>query len=120
MNNRLRRITANCLALSILLLSAASSSAQDRLKTMPGYEQYQKMSREIPGSVKTGALIVKWIEGGKAFEYQKEGKELSLRCSLQKFRRGNAGRRRYSTPSTSGSRRRPCARSPVRLSRFSR
>jgi dipeptidyl-peptidase-4 len=41
---------------------------------MPGYEQYQKMSREIPGSVKMGSLAVVWKDGGKAFEYRKDGK----------------------------------------------
>jgi dipeptidyl-peptidase-4 len=50
------------------------TSAQDRLKTMPGYEQYQKMSGEIPGSVKSGALSVVWKDGGQAFEYRKDGK----------------------------------------------
>lgn len=50
------------------------SSAQDRLKTMPGYEQYQKMSKEATGSVKMGTLAVKWKDGGKAFEYSKDGK----------------------------------------------
>ena len=52
----------------------ATTNAQDRLKTMPGYEQYQKMSREIPGSVKLGALSVVWKDGGQAFEYRKDGK----------------------------------------------
>jgi dipeptidyl-peptidase-4 len=51
-----------------------NASAQDRLKTMPGYEQHQKMSREIPGSVKQGALSVVWKNDGQAFEYRKDGK----------------------------------------------
>ncbi len=34
--------------------------AQDRLKAMPGYDQYQKMSREIPGSVKLGSINAQW------------------------------------------------------------
>lgn len=50
------------------------SLAQDRLKTMPGYEQYQKLSREIPGSFKSGAVQGVWKEGGKALEYRKDGK----------------------------------------------
>lgn len=55
-------------------IAPTNTSAQDRLKTMPGYEQYQKMSREIPGSVKPGALSVVWKDGGQAFEYRKDGK----------------------------------------------
>ncbi len=55
-------------------LMSVTGRAQDRLKTMPGYEQFQKMSSQIPGSVKSGTLGVKWTDGGKAFEYQKDGK----------------------------------------------
>jgi dipeptidyl-peptidase 4 len=62
------------LATLFALLATASVQSQDRLKTMPGYEQYSKMSREISGSVKSGNLSVKWLEGGKAFEYRKDGK----------------------------------------------
>lgn len=61
-------------AFAAMLGVAWSSGAQDRLKKMPGYEQYQKMSREIPGSVKMGTMSVSWVEGGKAFDYQKDGK----------------------------------------------
>jgi dipeptidyl-peptidase-4 len=51
-----------------------TSHAQDRLKTMPGYDQYQRMSGQIPSSVKMGALTVKWQDGGNAFDYFKDGK----------------------------------------------
>ncbi|HLN27473.1 MAG TPA: DPP IV N-terminal domain-containing protein [Gemmataceae bacterium] len=51
-----------------------SASAQDRLQHMPGYEQYKKMSPAIRDSVKLGTLAVTWVEDGKAFEYQKDGK----------------------------------------------
>jgi len=60
--------------LSLSGVAPTNTGAQDRLKTMPGYEQYQKMSREIPGSVKPGALSVVWKDGGQAFEYRKDGK----------------------------------------------
>jgi dipeptidyl-peptidase 4 len=69
MNNNL------CFAVIFALnLMPLSITAQDRLQTMPGYAQYQKMRGEISGSVKLGALQVKWIDGGKAFEYQRDGK----------------------------------------------
>jgi dipeptidyl-peptidase-4 len=55
-------------------LASITSHAQDRLKTMPGYQQYEKMSKLIPDSVKQGALAVKWTDGGKAFEYFRDGK----------------------------------------------
>lgn len=64
-------VVALTIAVGILPIT---SRAQDRIKTMPGYDQYQKMSREIPGSVKLGSLTLKWLDGGKAFEYYKDGK----------------------------------------------
>jgi len=47
--------------------------AQDRLKSMPGYAQYERMSREIPTVVKSGALGVTWTDA-KTFEYARDGK----------------------------------------------
>ncbi len=51
-----------------------SALAQDRLKTLPGYERFQKFSKEITNSVKLGTLSVTWKEGGKSFDYTKDGK----------------------------------------------
>lgn len=56
------------------LLYPPTSNAQDRLKTMPGYERFQKMSRETAGAVRPGVLNVKWLDGGQAFEFQRDGK----------------------------------------------
>jgi len=58
------------LALFLILGSLASLGAQDRLKTYPRYEHYQKMSQEIRGAVKSGTLRVTWAEDGKSFEYE--------------------------------------------------
>jgi dipeptidyl-peptidase-4 len=55
------------------LISLPLLGAQDRLKSMPGNAQYEKMSKLIPTSVKFGALNVAWKDGGKAFEYQHDG-----------------------------------------------
>ena len=51
----------------------AFPAAQDRLKTMPGYSQYEKMARELPGAVKSGALGVTWKDA-HTFEYTRDGK----------------------------------------------
>ena len=65
--------------LSIAGLAAALTvplalTAQDRLKTMPGYEAAQRMAREAPAAV-TGVVIrVRWIDGGRAFEYERGGR----------------------------------------------
>ena len=64
------------LALTALLaLLPLTGFSQDRLKSMPGYEQFKKMGKAAAGSVKMGSLTVTWVEGGKAFEYSKDGKK---------------------------------------------
>jgi dipeptidyl-peptidase-4 len=62
------------LVLFLILASTLPITAQDRLKTMPGYDQYQRLSEEIPGSVKLGNLSVTWKDGS-TFEYNKDGKQ---------------------------------------------
>jgi dipeptidyl-peptidase-4 len=80
MQKRTSIVSRNALAIALATIlslggvAPTNTSAQDRLKTMPGYEQYQKINREILGSVKLGALSVVWKDGGQAFEYRKDGK----------------------------------------------
>ena len=58
MNHRLSLVRfAPALAFLVALgVLEAQTAAQDRLKTMPGYQQYQKMVLEIPGAVKLGSI----------------------------------------------------------------
>lgn len=60
--------------LVILACAATGLNAQDRLKSMPGYDQYQKMASQIPGSVKSGAINGTWVDSGKALQYSRDGK----------------------------------------------
>src|ERR1700681_2077072 len=62
------------IAIAVIALLSAALLAQNRLKTMPGYEQYQKMARQIPAAVKSGALTAAWTGGGNSIEYTREGK----------------------------------------------
>jgi len=72
-------------ALIILFgLLTAVGQAQDRLKTYPGYDQYQKMSKEMQGAVKLGSLRVTWKDNGKAFEYVKDGKNYRFDIASKK------------------------------------
>jgi dipeptidyl-peptidase-4 len=70
------------LALAFLAVLGALSitlGAQDRLKTMPGYEQFQKMSPQIQaGVVTSGALNATWKDDAKSFEYTKDRKIYSF------------------------------------------
>ena len=68
------------------LVLPLSLAAQDRLKSMPGYERYQKVNREMTNLVNLGApslnwrqeegrfSVVTWTNGGTAFDYRKDGK----------------------------------------------
>src|SRR5437879_8591203 len=51
----------------LLLLTATPAFSQDRLKTMPGYHRYARVSREASNAVKLGSLSVTWKDGGNAF-----------------------------------------------------
>ncbi|MDB5350365.1 MAG: ptpA 7 [Planctomycetota bacterium] len=86
-----------------LVLCSAVASAQDRLKTMPGHEQYQTMSRQIFGSVKLGVAPGSWSDDGKAYEYSKDGKryrfDLAEKKSIEQ-----AGAATVMTPVRSGRR----------------
>jgi dipeptidyl-peptidase 4 len=69
------RTTARCtLALSLVLgTSAAVTTGQDRLRTMPGFDRYQQMAKEIPAAVRGGSLTVAWKDAA-TFEYVREGR----------------------------------------------
>ena len=56
--------------LASLVLTA---TAQDRLKSMPGYERYERVTRGMTNVFTSGALNVTWRDGGKALEYQQGG-----------------------------------------------
>jgi dipeptidyl-peptidase-4 len=64
-----------CVALSLaVVVFQSGTGAQDRLKTMPGYEQYQKMSGQISGAIKSGEIGAVWSADSRSFEYQRDGK----------------------------------------------
>ena len=52
--------------------------AQDRLKSLPGHAQFEKMSKEMGKAVRSGELSVVWKDGGKGLEYSRDGKKFSL------------------------------------------
>src|SRR5207244_12184483 len=71
------------IALLSIALYSVVLSAQDRLKTMPGYEQAQKAARELPTAVKMGSLPITWNGDSKTFEYAKDGKRYSFDVSTR-------------------------------------
>src|SRR5436190_13670909 len=62
------------IAVALMVLSACSTFAQDRLKTMPGGARYERVTRGMTNLFVSGALSVTWTNDGKAFEYSRDGK----------------------------------------------
>lgn len=54
---------------SLFLMSAYTSNAQGKIKNMPGYEQYQKMSSQLYSSVPRISPNITWSADGKTFTY---------------------------------------------------
>jgi dipeptidyl-peptidase-4 len=52
----------------------ASPIAQDRLATMPGYDQYRRMQPQIAGSWTSGAVGATWDDDSRGFTYSIAGK----------------------------------------------
>ena len=65
-------------------LIPASTHAQDRLKSMPGYEQYQRVARQIPTAVESGAINALWAPDSRSFEYVRGGKRWHYDVSTRK------------------------------------
>ena len=93
---------------------------------MPGYDQYQKMAREIPGSVKLGSIAAQWKEDGSSFEYAWDGKRYRYDIATKQAaaigeRRAGAGRRgRRARARRTGRRGRRAAGSSIPRSRPTR
>src|SRR3954471_4077895 len=60
--------------LAAVLAFTLEIAAQDRLRTLPGYDAAQRVAREAPLAVTGGVTNVTWIDEGRAFEYERDGK----------------------------------------------
>ena len=72
------------MVVSALTVVPCVARAQDRLKTMPGYEQYARIAPQIAGSVKLGLVQPFWIDSGKAFEYQRDTRWYRFDVAMRK------------------------------------
>ena len=59
------------LSLSLLAFAYAdvTTGAQDRLKTMPGYAQFQKVGTQLNGAMRSGAINGTWSADSSSVEY---------------------------------------------------
>jgi dipeptidyl-peptidase-4 len=108
------RATARWLVVvvAVLPLVPVAGVAQDRLRSMPGYERYQAMVLEIPSSVRSGVVQpgqVAWSDDGRAVEYVQAG---------TRYRFDIAARTRTEVPATSSTQTRARAQRPERGRQF--
>jgi dipeptidyl-peptidase-4 len=72
------RVAATVLALACV---AATAHAQDRLKSMPGYQEYMKMSAEratLGMGGRGGGGTIAWSPDSKSVDYENDGNRLRL------------------------------------------
>lgn len=69
---------------TLLLAAVVGLTPQDRLATMPRYDRYEKLRREINGSVVRGNLQVRWEDEGKSFTYSTDGKRFRYDVAARK------------------------------------
>ncbi|MGW8122089.1 DPP IV N-terminal domain-containing protein [Roseivirga echinicomitans] len=69
-----KKLASVIAAVVIMTFSTSILTAQDKLKSMPGYDQYQKIAPQIRSSVVSGSLFVQWSDDGSSFEYTRDGK----------------------------------------------
>jgi dipeptidyl-peptidase-4 len=109
---------ARILTLSVLAAFSIAPAmfAQDRLKTMPGYERYQRIARASSNAFKTGAISATWTNDGGAFVYRRDNKrflyDIATRTATELPRSTNSAAR--------PSRRSNVPRPPVRGRQYTR
>lgn len=62
------------LIIAVIIVGFNATFAQDKLKSMPGYERYSEIAPKIRGSVKMVPRSYTWNDDGSAFEYSNDGK----------------------------------------------
>ncbi len=67
---RRRRFAALVVA---ALLCGATLAAQDRLRAVPGYDCYERLTRAIPAAWTTGAISATWEADSSAFDFRRNG-----------------------------------------------
>jgi dipeptidyl-peptidase-4 len=110
--------SALALPLAVVLLQV-TTGAQDRLKGMPGYQQYEKINGASGNAVRSGEVRnVAWAGDGASFEYVFDGKryrfDLTKRAptELGDAPSGGGGRARGGAPGIERGRQATSAESP--------
>jgi dipeptidyl-peptidase 4 len=91
---------------ALALAIAPAGFAQSRIRTMPGYENWAKISPQISDSVKLGSITATWAEDSKSFDYAFDGKRWRFDLATLKANEIPAGdaapETRAATPQSAG------------------
>jgi len=96
--------TVALFSMSFLFLCAVNTSAQDKLKKMPGYDQYKKMAPKLYRSIKRAPASVTWAKDGKTFTYVENGKVKTFDVKKKKVVATKEAERRKRTRRRRGNR----------------
>ncbi len=82
-----RSVRSSLLLAGLLTLASMTASAQSRIKSMPGYEQFERVSAARQDAFRSGALNVRWADDSRSFEYARDGQlwryDLSTRMASE-------------------------------------
>ena len=78
------RIKKAIVYLAAVAVAPAVLVAQDRLKTMPGYAQFQRVAPQIQTAVVSGGLAATWVDAGRAVEYGRDGRRYRFDLTTQR------------------------------------
>lgn len=89
---------------ALLAIAALPLHAQDRLKSMPGYDRYTLMAPKLASAIKSGRVDVQWAEDGKSFDFTRDARRLRFDVATRRVAEapagalGNGGQRRPGGP----------------------
>ena len=73
---KLKKLIPSKKMLALILMGGLLSiQAQDKLKSMPGYENYAAVAPKISDAIVSGAVTSKWDEDSKSFTYVYDGNQ---------------------------------------------
>jgi dipeptidyl-peptidase 4 len=100
----LSRLTVcSCLLVCVAVLQIGAA-AQDRLRTMPGYAQYQQMLPRLGRAVRAGSVAVTWSADGRAFDYTQDGVRYRFNVATRRAERVGTGGEPFPLAAGSGAR----------------
>jgi dipeptidyl-peptidase-4 len=76
---------------ALLLMAALPLRAQDRLKSMPGYDRYTLMAPKLAGAIKSGQVNAQWADDGKSFDFTRDGKRVRFDVATRQVADAPAG-----------------------------